>query len=268
MITKHKTRRKEGGGLCMYIRSDLDFKERPDLSCPNEYQDFFDYIFIEVIHENPKNNTIVGVLYRPPGGNTVEDFTDHLDILLSTIHKEKKRVILTGDTNINLLNASQHRATSNYLDVLMGHGFLPKITLPTRVTHSSATLIDHIFINECSSNQYTLAGTLQSNMSDHYMNFIFLKNECNKPHPKTITYRPFTDENILKMKDALCDHNFDYIYDCNDPNLAYDYLIESLKKLLDEIIPEKTMRFNKHKHKKEPWVNKEILSAIKNRDHQ
>ena len=233
LITKHKARRKEGGGLCIYIRNDLEYKQRCDLSCPIEYQEFFDYIFIEVTHKDPKNNTIVGVLYRPPGNNTVEDFTNHLEILLHRINKEKKRVILTGDTNINLLNSSQHIATSNYLDMLLNNGLLPKITMPTRVTHSSATLIDHIFANEGLFDQSSFAGTLQSNMSDHFMNFIFFKNEGKMPHPKTITYRPYTEKNIMKLRNALCDHNFESIYDSSDPNFAYEYIIKSFNELLD-----------------------------------
>ena len=266
LITKHKAKCKEGGGLCIYIRNGIEYKERPDLKCPTGYQDFFDYIFIEILHENSINNTLIGVLYRPPGASTVEGFTDHLDVLLSEISKEKKRVILTGDTNINLLKSSQHGPSAGYLDTLLSHGMLPKITIPTRVTHSSATLIDHIFINEGPNVKTSLAGTLQTSMSDHYMNFIFLKNEGNPRHPKTVTYRPYTEKNISKLKQALSTRNFAELYSSTDPNNAYDILTKTFNQHVDEFIPEKTVRFNKYKHKKEPWVTKEILSTIKHRD--
>ena len=49
MITKHKQKCKEGGGLCIYIRNGLEYKQRTDLKCPVEKQEFFDYIFIEII---------------------------------------------------------------------------------------------------------------------------------------------------------------------------------------------------------------------------
>ena len=196
----------------------------------------------------------------------MEDFTDHLDILVSKINKEKKRVILTGDTNINLLKTSRHKPTSNYLDVLLSHGMIPKVTIPTRVTHSSATLIDHMFVNEGVCVKTSLAGTLQTCMSDHYMNFIFLKNEGNPTHPKTVTYRPYTEKNITILKDALFNQNFDELYSSTDPNKAYDILTNTFNTYLDKVIPEKTVRFNKYKHKKEPWVTKEILSTIKRRD--
>src|SRR6218665_563896 len=37
--------------------------------------------------------------------------------------------------------------TNNFLDVLISHHFLPAILQPTRVTTSSATLLDNIFTN-------------------------------------------------------------------------------------------------------------------------
>ena len=266
LITKHKEKCKEGRGLCIYIQNGLKYKLRPDLMCPNDCQDSFDYIFIEVSHETKKNNTLVGLIYRPPGNSTVDKFSDHLDGLLSDIKKEKKRIILTGDTNINLLKTSQHAPSAKYFDMLLSHGMIPKVTVPTRVTHSSATLIDHVFVNEGPNVNCSLVGTLQSCMSDHYMNFIFLKNEGNPIHPKSITYRPYTENNVLKLKNALSNHNFNEIYSTTDPNNAYDSLSNTIIQHLDKFIPEKTVRFNKYKHRKEPWVTKEILSSIKERD--
>ena len=247
MVPKHKLKCKEGGGLCIYIRHGLKYKERPDLECPIEKQELFDNVFIEILNpDDSKNNTLIGTIYRPPGASTVEGFTDHLDELLSKISKEKKRVILTGDANINLLKYSQHVPSASFLDMLLSYGMVPKITVPTRVTHSTATLIDHIFVNEGQNVKSSLVGTLETCMSDHYMNFIFLKNESNLTGPKTVTYRPYTEKNIIKLKNALSNQEFHELYSTNDPNTAYDILTSTFIGQLDEIIPEKTVRFNKY----------------------
>merc|ERR1712030_146763 len=111
-------------------------------------------------------NTIVGLFYRPPGDNTVRDFTNHLEILLPLLNKENKDIVLTGDTNINLLKCTKHKPSSDYYDTLLSNGYIPKITAPTRVTHSTATLIDHIFFNEKSPDK-SFAGTITTSMSDH-----------------------------------------------------------------------------------------------------
>ena len=70
----------------------------------------------------------------------------------------------------------------------------------------------------------------------------------------------------MKLRNALCDQNFDCIYDSNEPSFICECLIESFNELSDTIIPEKTGRFNRHKHKREPRVNNETMSTIKSLD--
>ena len=49
--------------------------------------------------------------------------------------------------NINLLKRTLHSDTETYLDTLLENSFLPLITLPTRIGHNSATILDHICTN-------------------------------------------------------------------------------------------------------------------------
>ena len=46
--------------------------------------------------------------------------------------------------DFNLLNSDSHSATSEFLDNMISLMLLPIISRPTRVTSSSATLIDNI----------------------------------------------------------------------------------------------------------------------------
>ena len=265
LITKHKAKCKEGGGIGIYIKKNIEYTVRKDLKCPDKYEDYFSYMFIEIKHEITSKNSIIGVLYRPPGGNTVNDFAKHLDALLPKLNKENKNLILTGDTNINLLKCSDHKPSAHYLDTLLSHGLIPKITVPTRVTHSSATLIDHIFVNNKSAD-LSYGGTITSSMTDHYFNFLFLENNKKWKYPKTVTYRPYTKPNIQKLNSVLSCHDFTDVYNTNDPNEAYNNFIDTYNKLLDEVIPEKTVKFNKHKHNLKPWITNEIRQSIKHRD--
>ena len=93
------------------------------------------------------------------------------------------------------------------MTLILCNGLTPKITVPTQITHKSATLIDHIFTNETSPDQ-SFAGTITSCMTDHYFNFIFLKNQKEKKYPKTVTYRSFSDKNIAKFNDAMKKNRF------------------------------------------------------------
>ena len=265
-ITKHKRQCKEGGGIGIYVKDGIDYVERNDLSCPDDINDSFSYMFIEVKNKIPSKSSIVGVFYRPPGGNTIGDLTNHLaEIILPKLNKENKNVVITGDTNINLLKCSEHKPSGDYFDTLLSNGLIPKITVPTRVTHSTATLIDHIFINNASAN-LSYAGTIQSSMTDHYFNFIFIESCKTWKHPKTITYRPYSQSNIKKFDEALRNHDFNGLLNMNCPNEAYNELINTYDRLLNDVIPEKTVKFNKHKHNLKPWITNNIRNSIKHRD--
>ena len=97
-------------------------------------------------------NAILGVIYRPnsePRADLDIYTTTMLDIM-DIISKERKKCVIMGDMNIDLLKFESHRKTNNYLDNIFAHGFRPVITKPTRC-NSSATLIDHIYTNNITS---------------------------------------------------------------------------------------------------------------------
>ena len=55
---------------------------------------------------------------------------------------------LVGDYNINLLNVDSHSLTADFNDTICSYGLVLLIIRPTRVTETSATLIDNIFTNK------------------------------------------------------------------------------------------------------------------------
>ena len=85
-----------------------------------------------------------------------------------------KEVILTGDFNVNLLNLGKKRGTHQFLEELFHNNYTPQITLPTRITHRSAALIDNIFLNTQCHEQ--TSGNITTSISDHLPNLLFSKN--------------------------------------------------------------------------------------------
>ena len=53
-----------------------------------------------------------------------------------------------GDFNVNLLAYGEHTDTGNFYDILSSFSFQPSILQPSRVTSTSSTLIDNIFIDQ------------------------------------------------------------------------------------------------------------------------
>ena len=69
----------------------------------------------------------------------------------------KRQPVIGIDHNMDLLKCSENHKTQKFLDCNLENKMMPCITKPTRITHSSATLIDNIFCdmelhNLCYSN--------------------------------------------------------------------------------------------------------------------
>ena len=82
------------------------------------------------------------------------------------------------------------------------NSLIPYITLPTRITPTSKTLIDNIFFNEI--NEAAISGNLITDISDHHAQFLITpKMLGNDPNKVTLrrSYKNFHNE--LFKKDLL-----------------------------------------------------------------
>ena len=84
-------------------------------------------------------------------------FISEFATLLAHLDRCNSDVIIGGDFNIDLLKVNDKPIVSEYLDMVISHGFFPKITLPTRLSERSGTLTpsDYHFWN-----QNVLEGTI------------------------------------------------------------------------------------------------------------
>jgi exonuclease III len=264
-VFRHKSPNKEGGGLGFFVRSDLLFTVRKDLCIPEEYISMFECLFIEIQTCSSSKNLVVGNLYRSPSYPSEQAFTEVLDTLLAKVNGENKQVVIVGDVNIDLLKINSHRQSNAYLDSMISNGLIPTITLPTRVTDASSTLIDHIFVN-ISSSQH-MSGTITSDITDHFINFLLTPTTASKvKSPKYVTFRRFTTENIASLQESLATTDWSSVMSCQNVDMGYEKFSVIYKEKLDIHIPIKTMCFNKFKHKKEPWISNGIINSIKRKD--
>ena len=66
----------------------------------------------------------------------METQTIWLKEILKKFKKEKKKVIICGDFNYNLLNYDTDKATNDFLSTMLENGFQPCMAEPTRITKS------------------------------------------------------------------------------------------------------------------------------------
>ena len=103
-----------------------------------------------------------------------------------------------GDYNIDLVNIEAHSPTSDYNDIMYSNGFIPLITRPSRVTYSSATLIDNIFANQFSSQLgESLQGILLTDISDHYPISYIAKSMTNKKVNTSVSKWSYSNKNKI-----------------------------------------------------------------------
>ncbi len=58
------------------------------------------------------------------------------------------KTIIATNQNFDYLQINEHAKTFDLFNTFLAKGYLPAITKPTRVTHSSAILIDNIYTNK------------------------------------------------------------------------------------------------------------------------
>ena len=228
----------------------------------------------------PKKITL-GNIYKPPKNNNsntnITSFINEFSPLLHTLTQENSYSILAGDFNMDLLKLNERELFSDFVDNMCSSGFLPRVTVPTRLATYSCSLLDQIYIkppreHEDIHNIKTSSGVMISNISNHLPCFTSIRITLIKTtkHSTFITLNNYNEIAISKFKDCLAESNLQAMLndDLNvNPNLTYDIIDKQIGDARETLLPVKTVRFNKHKYKNKLWMTADILRAIKYRDH-
>ena len=250
------------GGVGIFIKEHLNYVIREDISVFIPH--VFESIFVEITM-SPKH-TVVGVIYRPnsePRAD-VDIFSSTLFDIMEVLNTENKHCVIMGDMNIDLLKFGSHSKTSDYLDNIFTYGYLPVITKPTRVTNSSASLIDHIYINDIASTGHS--GIIVTEVADHFGTFYLRigKKKCLQNPSEKI--RIFSETNKNKFKTCLGKINFQPIQNIMCPNEAYNEFLSLYKNAFENSFPLRNKTVKSKFVKREPWFSKGLLvSSVKRR---
>ena len=95
--------------------------------------------------------------------------------LKNSHNKLTNKPIISGDFNLKLIKYMQNRRVNQFLEKILSNSFIPQITLPTRITEKTATLIDNIH-NSYKHNSNCVSGNITTNISDHFLQFLIIKN--------------------------------------------------------------------------------------------
>ena len=257
-----------GGGVGVFVDEKLEYELLHDLSVFEI--GIFESQFLKV--KISKNKfIIIGNIYRPntaPLANIVR-FNEILDNILVKIHsdpdlKKADDIQILGDFNIDLLKHQTHAHTMAYLDTLLSHKQLPLITLPTRITETSATLIDHISTSS-QDNLYD-AGIIHSSLSDHLPVF-FIKNvKLNKEPPKYIKARKINSNTIPAFEKLLTSTSWDSVMKENRPDHSYSNFFDIIDNAVNLSFPEVTTKLNTDSTPLNPWMSQGLMISRKHKE--
>ena len=255
------------GGALLYVKSGIDCKQRKDLEKLMYKSCELESVFIETINEGKKNK-IFACIYRHPSME-LDDFNNNfLEPFLMKLSRENKTAYLLGDFNVDLLKTDTDDNINNYYNILTSNLFVPHITLPTRITSHSNTLIDNIFSNDPNFLE-GVSGNFTISISDHLPQFLIMPRKNNHPPKKhNIQKRDIKSINKESLVADFLNTNWHEVLSIPkmDVNQSYACFDKSVNEIIDKHAPLKKLNKKELKLREKPWITPDIIKTIKIRD--
>ena len=245
-------RNKNGGGLLIYCRNDIDSELIPDISfISNDIESLFIKIKL-------KSETInFGTIYKPPKTKITKFTTELENKTLNKINSTNNSII-AGDFNLNLFENLTNK-TQNFITAMKSKNLSNIISDATREVEtkksSSKTLIDHIWVSGIETLQ---SFVIREAISDHYPVGASFKLH-NNDEIKWIKFRTKSDR---QFKEFIKEFS-NYLLDINPEdieNSAVSFL-QDLSALISKHFPI-ILRKSKIRNVKSPWITKELENLI------
>ena len=117
------------------------------------------------------------------------------------------------------------------------------------------------FFSSKSNNNNSISGTILTNFSDHFTNFIGICNSNNKPKTEYRVSRNFSAANIEKFNDDLSKLRWRNVLSSNDVNVSFDNFWSDFYALFILHFPLKKVKLNRNVHKIQNFITNGILTS-------
>ena len=164
---------------------------------------------------------------------------------------------ILGYYNINLLNHQFHHPTVDFINTVLTNVFYSLFDKPTRITSSSAELIDNIVTN---FHSHVLSpAILLTAISDHLSVLVTIQSKTKikqiQTH-KNFFYKILINEStVSKFRTDMIEYDWSNVYLNQNTKNSYTAFIEKIKKLYDKNlhIVKVNYKQNPNNH---PWITK------------
>ncbi len=237
-----------GGGVCIYTKKEL---KTHLITFPVTRQVGVEDLWVS-IQSNKYPAVIIGCVYRHPKA-TVDSY-EYLQDVFRQLCISKKFFYILGDFNCDLLLKD-----SKLSSILKNNRLVQIIDVPTRVTSTSATLLDLIITNN--SDAILGKSVVPQLISDH--DLIGIKVNITKPRrlPEIKTFRQLRHYNKDTFSEYILTehHSFNKIFNTDDVNMQVNIFNENFIKCLDQCAPIVTKEI---KRPFSPWFNEDLKEVI------
>ena len=155
---------------------------------------------------------------------------------------------------------------SKFIDTLNAISLIPTIVKPTRVTQTSATLIDNILTNKLDD---ISPGILEAQISDHFIIFLILENMLennNNNNRVRLEYRDFNETNLDLFSYKIGNYNMDNFIVENNVNDSLNNFDRILMTEFNCCFPIKSKCISRRENKNK-WITSHIKQLIKTREY-
>lgn len=233
---------RKGGGVGIWCKEYVASKVI-NVNIPAVEQ-HFEYCVISVKCNN--KNTLIFNCYRAPSGD-IALFLEKITDVLNTLFKPNTHLIVCGDFNLDVFNNNDFKKLCTILSCF---DLKSVVGWPTRVTDTSCTLIDNIFVNFDNDG---VCCVLDNFISDHRTVFLELDFHGPNSHSSSYTKRNFNDVNILQFEQALETEDWYNLFFLTDTNEAFNYFYDIFLYYFNLYFPVRRQHHVKDQDKK--WVN-------------
>lgn len=227
-----------GGGTCLYIREDLEY----EINCNVVNGQHVEIQSVELLgkKDGQEHKTILIVLvYRPPNSNGPAASNAIREYVLKVDKFEKKEIVIMGDMNWDVTDDSS--SGIKYVTDLADHfGLTQVITMPTRITNSSSTIIDVIMTN---IKNLAFTGCINYRISDHYPVFIVKKRLSNARVYEHVYKRSFKSYDKDIFQENLQDLDWSLL-DLLEVDEMWQMVVNAMLYEADSLCPYKWIKVN------------------------
>ena len=246
------------GGLAFIVRQDLNWKIRKDLDIWKEGK--IETLSIEIQFEN--RACIFTVVYKPPSAS-FEEFAEGFECLAAKVNRSSQEFICMGDFNFDLLNV--RGPNLDFLSLMMSNDLYPTVSIPTRITDHSETLIDNVFVSSAILSK-AYCSVVISPASDHLPVVLHLNSEVKKHNRKNkIPMRELKPVNLKKFEEQISVINWETVLNEDHPSEAFEKFNQIVSNIYDSTCPLKETNPRKNKPRK-PWCDDELLNLFNMRN--